>query len=287
LGATIALPNVLPLPGFLVAALMEASASDGAGVLCLTAIDAIGKRVRADGQDPVESPAAQKSAYVPIWIRNHATQRAAVSQGSAKGVGSGIAVSRRADRWASSVQRRYLFQTISTTARMSPPASEVDAVGAKVWTKLANTLAIQPLTVAIWFLLCSSDSILHWCDHERSPRGVPLVPLWPSVARQEVACWRDGWRRCCGRPYGDAGDGARFDDMLVGQEGHQKAYTRAPCGVARLSGPCRIIWKYGRRDGIDFRAGGANHVDVWSVGSDTRTRQLQPEFELEEAARKR
>ena len=93
--AAIALPNVLPLPGFLVAALMEAYTSD-AGVLCLTALDAIRKRGRADGQDPVESPVARKAAYVPIWTWNHATQRAAVSQGGAKGVGTGIAVSRRA-----------------------------------------------------------------------------------------------------------------------------------------------------------------------------------------------
>ena len=72
-GAAIALPNVLPLPGFLVAALMKAFTTD-AGELCLKAIDAIRKRARADGHDPVESPATQKAAYVPIWIWNHAIQ---------------------------------------------------------------------------------------------------------------------------------------------------------------------------------------------------------------------
>ena len=73
MGAAIALPKVLLLPGFLVAALMRAYTSD-AGDLCLRAIDAIRKRAIADGQDPVMSPAALKSAYVPIWLWNHATQ---------------------------------------------------------------------------------------------------------------------------------------------------------------------------------------------------------------------
>jgi hypothetical protein len=40
--AAIALPNVLPLPGFLVVALMDAYTTD-AGILCLTAIDATRK----------------------------------------------------------------------------------------------------------------------------------------------------------------------------------------------------------------------------------------------------
>ena len=60
-GTAIALPNVLPLPGFLVATLMKVYTSD-AGELCLEAIDAIRKKARADGQNPVESPAVQKAA---------------------------------------------------------------------------------------------------------------------------------------------------------------------------------------------------------------------------------
>jgi hypothetical protein len=61
-GAAIMLPNVLPLPGFLVAALMRAYTSD-AGELCLKAIDAIRERTRAAGHDPVESQGAKKAAY--------------------------------------------------------------------------------------------------------------------------------------------------------------------------------------------------------------------------------
>ncbi|KAI2498407.1 hypothetical protein MHU86_16104 [Fragilaria crotonensis] len=146
-GAAIVLPNVIPLPGFLVAALMRAYTSD-AGELCLKAIDAIRKRARAAGHDPVESPVAKKAAYVPIWLWNHATQRATVFQGGAKGVGTGLAFSKRVDRWASGIHRRYLLPTLATPAQESSPAREaaprgVDAVGAEVWTNLANALAIQ------------------------------------------------------------------------------------------------------------------------------------------------
>jgi hypothetical protein len=45
---------VLPLPGFLVAALMDAYTTD-AGILCLVAIYATRKRAREAGVDPVES----------------------------------------------------------------------------------------------------------------------------------------------------------------------------------------------------------------------------------------
>ncbi len=147
-GAAIALPNVLPLPGFLVATLMRAYTSD-AGDLCLSAIDAIRKRAtEEDGQDPVGSPAALKAAYVPIWLWNHATQRAAVPQGQAKGIGTGLAVSKRADLWASRIHRRDLRPTNNTTIQESPPVREaaprgVESVGAEVWTNLANAIAIQ------------------------------------------------------------------------------------------------------------------------------------------------
>ncbi len=146
-GAAIVLPNVLPLPGFLVAPLMRAYMSD-AGELCLKAIDAIRQRTRAAGHDPVKSPGAKKAAYVLIWIWNHATQRATVFQGGAKGVGTGLAVSKQADRWASGIHRHYLLLTPATPAQESSPAREaaprgVDTVGAEVWTNLANALTIQ------------------------------------------------------------------------------------------------------------------------------------------------
>ena len=146
-GAAIVLPNVLPLPGFLVAALMRSYTSD-AGELCLKAIDAIRDRAKSAGQNPVDSPLAKRAAYVPIWLWNHATQRATVFQGGAKGVTTGLAVSQRADRWASGLHRRHLLPVQATPTQGSPPASGapsrgVDAVGAEVWTNLANALAIQ------------------------------------------------------------------------------------------------------------------------------------------------
>jgi hypothetical protein len=98
-GVATALPNILPLPGFLVAALMEAYTTD-ADILCLVAIDAIKKREMAAGADPADSTVAQKTAYVPLWIWNFATKQA---------MGPSIApVSQRADLvWASGVHRRY------------------------------------------------------------------------------------------------------------------------------------------------------------------------------------
>ena len=108
-GVATALPNILPLPGFLVAALMEAYTTD-ADILCLVAIDAIKKREMAAGADPADITVAQKAAYVPLWIWNHATKQATALPRRTKGVGTSIApVSQRADLvWASGVHRRYL-----------------------------------------------------------------------------------------------------------------------------------------------------------------------------------
>jgi hypothetical protein len=86
---------VLPLPGFLVAALMDAYTKDE-GILCLAVIAVIRKRASEAGVDPSDSPAAQKAAYVQIWIWNYATERARVPSGHAKGVGTSIAVSQQA-----------------------------------------------------------------------------------------------------------------------------------------------------------------------------------------------
>jgi hypothetical protein len=131
-----------------VAALMDAYTTD-AGILCLAAIAAIRKRASEAGVDPSDLPAAQKAAYVPIWIWNHATERARVPPGRAKGVGTSIAVSQRAVLWASGVHKRNVHSTRSgSAAETSPPPQgtalrRVDAVGADVWTNLANALAVQ------------------------------------------------------------------------------------------------------------------------------------------------
>ena len=145
-GEEIALPNVLPLPGFLVSALMDAYTTD-AGLLCLAAIDAIKTRATDAGVDPVASTVALKAAYVPIWLWNHATERAKVPPGRAKGVGTSIAVSQRADEWACELHKRHLHMTGSGAAAQTSPSVPaprgVDAVGADVWTNLANALALQ------------------------------------------------------------------------------------------------------------------------------------------------
>ena len=147
-GAAIALPNGLPLPGFLVTALMDAYTTD-AGILRLAAIEAIRKRAIEAGVDPADSTAAQTAAYIPIWIRNHAIERARVPPGRVKGVGMSIAVSQRADLWASSVHKCYLHTTSSGSAAHTSLLIQqtefcgADAVGADIWTNLANGLAMQ------------------------------------------------------------------------------------------------------------------------------------------------
>jgi hypothetical protein len=165
-GAAIALPNVLPLLGFLVAALMDNYSTD-AGIVCLAAIAAIRKRASEAGVDPSDLPAAQKAAYVPIWIWNHATERARVPPGHAKGVGTSIAVSQQADLWASGVHKRYLHLTTSGSAAQTSPLPQgtalcgVDAVGADVWTNLA--------TSSIMNALSSLPELVHPTHPEVSP----------------------------------------------------------------------------------------------------------------------
>jgi hypothetical protein len=140
---------VLQLPGFLVAALMLGTYMTDAGILCLAAIEAIRKRGIEAGVDPADSTAAQKAACVPIWIGNHATERARVPPGSAKGVGASIAISQQVDLWSSGVHKRYLHTTSSRLAAQTSPSIQrtefrgVDAVGADVWTNLANALTMQ------------------------------------------------------------------------------------------------------------------------------------------------
>ncbi len=113
---------------------MEAYTTD-AGILRLVAIDAIKKRAIAAGVGQADSTDAQKAAYVPVWIWNHVTERLKALPGRSKGVGTSIAVSQRADLWASGVNRRYLHPPSSgSTVWMSPPVQKaapcgVDTVG--------------------------------------------------------------------------------------------------------------------------------------------------------------
>ena len=127
---------------------MDAYTTD-AGILRIAAIEAIRKRAIEAGVGPADSTAAQKAAFIPISIRNHAIEWARVPPGRVKGVGMSIAVSQRADLWASGVHKCYLHTTSSGSAAHTSPSIQqtefcgTDAVGADVWTNLANGLAMQ------------------------------------------------------------------------------------------------------------------------------------------------
>jgi hypothetical protein len=127
---------------------MEVYTTD-AGILCLVAIDAIKKRAIAAGVDPADSTVPQKAASAPVWIWIHVTGRAKAGPGRTKGVGTSIEVSQQADLWASGFHRCFLHLPSSgSTVWISPPVQEaaprgVDAVGADVWTNLANALAMH------------------------------------------------------------------------------------------------------------------------------------------------
>ena len=62
-GAAIGLPNVLPLPGFLVAVITDAFTTD-AGILYLAAIDAIRERAIKAGVDPSDFPFANFATFL-------------------------------------------------------------------------------------------------------------------------------------------------------------------------------------------------------------------------------
>lgn len=57
----IMMPNILPVPGFIFAAIMEAYSTD-ASRLCLAAIAAIKTRARQAGEDPKQSQTARRAA---------------------------------------------------------------------------------------------------------------------------------------------------------------------------------------------------------------------------------
>ncbi len=94
-----------------------------AGILCLVAINAMKKRAIAAGVDPADSSVAQKTAYVPVWIWNHATKRAKALPGRTKTVGTSIAVSQQADLWASGVHRYYFHLPSSRSSTLQSGCS--------------------------------------------------------------------------------------------------------------------------------------------------------------------
>ena len=65
----VVVPNMLPIPAFMVAALIMTYTSDAA-ILCLAAIDAIKERATKAGEDPLLSQNARRAAYVSKACRS-------------------------------------------------------------------------------------------------------------------------------------------------------------------------------------------------------------------------
>ncbi|KAI2489345.1 hypothetical protein MHU86_25258 [Fragilaria crotonensis] len=137
----ITMPNILPVPAFIFAAIMEAYSTD-ASQLCLAAIAAIRTRAMQAGEDPKQSQTARRAAYVARWLWNVATSRAKERLGNKIGVVTGSLLNPRADVWARDTHLRHLA-TRAAVAR-TPAADPMGAPAAnEAWTNLANALALQ------------------------------------------------------------------------------------------------------------------------------------------------
>ena len=128
-------PNTLPIPAFLVAALMKAYSTDAA-TLCLAAIDAIKARADEAGEDPLKSQRAQQASYVVCWLWNVTKNRTA----RLHGVSIGPVANPNADEWSRNCHLRFLAERVAPAARNGPAAS---AANSEVWANLANALALQ------------------------------------------------------------------------------------------------------------------------------------------------
>jgi hypothetical protein len=103
--ASVTLPNMIPLPGFLVAALMQVYTTDPSK-LCIAAISAINARATTAGVDPELSTLAQGAAYVAAsWLWNLATKKKARARlGQDAGVTIAHALNPHANTWARDVR---------------------------------------------------------------------------------------------------------------------------------------------------------------------------------------
>jgi hypothetical protein len=126
-------PNLLPIPAFLVAALMRTYASDAA-TLCLAAINAIKDRAEKAGEDPALSQNAKRAAYVAAWLWNVARRD---RNGRLKCVQIGPVANPRADEWSRKCHLKYLAD------RAAPAGQPAIDATSEVWTNLANALALQ------------------------------------------------------------------------------------------------------------------------------------------------
>ncbi|KAI2509783.1 hypothetical protein MHU86_4636 [Fragilaria crotonensis] len=134
----VTIPNVLPVPAFIFAAILEAYTAE-ASKLCLAAISAINTRATQAGEDPKQSPTARKAAYVARWLWNVATSNVRENLGHTLGVVTGPVLNPRADVWSRDTHLRHLA-TRAAVARTGgdlpgPPTDNT------AWTNLANALA--------------------------------------------------------------------------------------------------------------------------------------------------
>jgi hypothetical protein len=135
----VTIPNILPVPAFIFAAIME-SYTTNASRLCVATIAAIKARTIQADEDPEQSLTAKRASYVARWLWNVATAGVRANLGHTVGVITGPVLNPRADIWARDTHLRHLA-TRASVARTSD-----DPMGAPtnaVWTNLANALALQ------------------------------------------------------------------------------------------------------------------------------------------------
>ncbi|KAI2505694.1 hypothetical protein MHU86_8753 [Fragilaria crotonensis] len=139
LHSRVTIPNVLPVPAFIFAAIMEAYTTDAAK-LCLATITAIRDRTRRADEDPKQSLTATRAGYVARWLWNIATSSTRALLGHKPGVVTGPVLNPRADVWSRDTHLRHLATraAVARTAAETPGAPTNEA-----WTNLANALALQ------------------------------------------------------------------------------------------------------------------------------------------------
>ena len=131
-GSTV-IPNILPIPAFLFAALMRTYSADAA-TLCLATIQAIKERAIKAGEEPLTSQNANRASYVAVWLWNVARRKREDRQ---ECVQIGPVANPRADEWARNCHLKYLAER---AAPAGPPTIDAHS---EVWKNLANALALQ------------------------------------------------------------------------------------------------------------------------------------------------
>lgn len=113
-------PNMLPIPVFMVVALMKAYTSDAAN-LCLAAIEVIKERAVKVGDDPITSLRSRNATYVVVWLWNVARNKTEQPHG----VRIGPVANPQADEWSRDCHLRHLAERVigrpDTPAPMQTP----------------------------------------------------------------------------------------------------------------------------------------------------------------------